>query len=404
MIHWVRTGHLGQYATLAPVVALLIWVGALGAQDESAGPAVDGLRSVELPESVAWATDVRWFGEDVLLLGVLEGGVYSWRIGEDEAQREVRLFGTAYRVPGRPDYGRLGGARSGSIAFGNGLFGVYLHEPTGIRLLKDVELVGDIDGRGALNAAVGLSRTEDRGWEHHVAWLFDGPAVRPLLPTQNDGLAMALCYQADLSVIRFLSDDRLLVIPGAERGLFVYDRNGSLIDSLSSESFFADSGCELGDERSALMSGAPYRAAWLNRRRVIDEVVADDAGSIYFFVRSFSADQAPSSASTMTSRRGAATGGSGGAGTLADLIEQAKDGESVPIHVRTEQDLDELMTALRGAGNPLGKAVESRLEQMRDLIASRGPTGDASREASEYPPRAGSAGIWSTFVWTISVP
>ncbi len=383
-----RIDHLARYVTSSLILGLQLCASAgLCAQDELSGPAIDGLRAFELPESVARATDVRWFGEDVLLLGVMEGGVFSWRIGEDEVQREVRLFGTRYRVPGHPDYGRLGATDSDGIAFGNGLFGVFVHEPTGIRLLKDVELVGDIDRRGSLTAAVGLSRTEDRSWEHHVAWLFEGPVVRPLLPTRDDGLAMALCYQADLSVIRFLSADRLLVVPGTERGVFVYDGNGSLIDSLTSESLFADSGCEIGEEQSLLMAGAPYRAAWLNRRRVIDEVVVDGAGNIYLFVRSFAADQPPSLVASTTSRPAAATGGSGGGETVADLIKQAKNGQSVPIQVRTEQDLEELVTALRDAGEPLGEAVEKRIEQMRSLVSAGEPSVDTSREASDYPPR-----------------
>ena len=384
MIGWCRTGHLGRYVTSSLVFSLQLCASSgLRAQSDLAGPAINGLRPVELPESVARASDVRWFGEDMLLLGVVEDGVFSWRFGEEEAQREVRLFGTKYRVPGHPDYGRLGGAGSDDFAFGNGLFGVYVHESTGIRLLKDVELVGDIDRQGSLTAAVGLSRAEDRSWEHHVAWLFDGPVVRPLLPTRDHGLAMALCYQVDLSVIRFLSEDRLLVIPGTERGVFVYDRSGSLVDSLTSESFFADSGCEIGEEQSLLLRGAPFRAAWLNRRRVIDEVVVDDVGNVFLFVRSFSADQPPSVSST-TSRPAPATGGSGE--TVADLIKQAKGGESVPIQVRTEQDLEELVTALRDAGEPLGEAVENRIEQMRSLVAAREPTVDGSWEASDYPP------------------
>lgn len=393
MIDRWRTGHLGRYVTPSLVLGLQLCASAgLRAQGDLAGPAIHGLRAVELPEPVARATDVRWFGEGVLLLGVVEGGVFSWRIGEDEAQREVRLFGTKYRVPGHPDYGRLGGTGSDGFAFGNGLFGVYIHEPTGIRLLKDVELVGDIDRQRSLTATVGLSRTVDRSWEHHVAWLFDGPVVRPLLPTRDDGLAMALCYQADLSVIRFLSEDRLLVVPGAERGIFVYDRDGSLMDSLTSESFFADSGCEIGEEQSLLLGGAPYRAAWLNQRRVIDEVVADGTGNVYFFVRSFSADQPPSSLSSTTSRPAPGSAGLGSVEGVADQIKRAKDGQSAPIQVRTEQDLEELVTALRDAGEPLGEAIEKRIEQMRSLVAAREPAPDISGEASDYPPRG--RGCW----------
>ena len=88
-------------------------------------------------------------------------------------------------------------------------------------------------------------------------------------------------------MIRFISEDRLLVIPGAEPGVFVYDREGAFHDSLDAETFFAEGGCDVEANewgRSPLFD-AYVRAEWLGQRRVIDEVVADGAGNVYFFVR-----------------------------------------------------------------------------------------------------------------------
>ena len=128
------------------------------------------------------------------------------------------------------------------------------------------------------------------GWAPYAAWLIaDGGVLstRGLLPTRDGGRGLELCRDAELSVIRFVSEDRLLVIPGAETGVFVYDLDGALHDSLDAATFLAETGCDIEPNewgRSPL-NDAYARADWLGPRRIIDEVVADGAGNVYVFVR-----------------------------------------------------------------------------------------------------------------------
>ncbi len=88
-------------------------------------------------------------------------------------------------------------------------------------------------------------------------------------------------------MIRFIAADRLLVIPGAEAGVFVYDHEGVLHESLDTETFLAEAGCdvEANEWGRSPLSDAYARADWLGPRRIIDEVVADGEGNVYFFVR-----------------------------------------------------------------------------------------------------------------------
>jgi len=224
-----------------------------------------------------------------LLLGVDGDGIFSWRIGDDRANLDITLSeGTASTFQG---YGRVGGASSGGTAFAGGLFGVYLKTEAGIAPLKPVEIVGDLDRRGNLTAAVGLSR-KDGGYrrgamEDHVAWLFEDGQEEPvkLLPTRDEGQRMGRCWESQTYVIRFIADDRVLIVPDGEPGVFVYDTSGELVESLDSFDFTADAGCALTEEQSLLMGEAAYRLALLGKRRLVDEVVADDAGNVYFFVR-----------------------------------------------------------------------------------------------------------------------
>ena len=274
------------FAVLRASVLTVCFSTTLGAQ----GPSLERLEpSLVLPENLTLATDVRWLNDGIVLLGVEGRGVYSWRLGEDEGEPRVSLAATDGYHRGFESYSRVGGASAGRVVFAGGLFGVYEQgrEDGGVSTLKPIEIVGDVDRRGLLTAAVGLSRTEDGSWEDHIAWLFrDGESEpRKLLPTRDGGESMGHCWHAEVSAIRFISDERVLVVPGLEPGVFVYDLSGSLVEALTSETFSADTGCGLEPERGFMLGQAAFTIGWMAGRRLIDEVVADGSGNVYFFVR-----------------------------------------------------------------------------------------------------------------------
>ena len=245
------------------------------------------LRPIALPETLALTADLRWLDEGRLLLGVEGGGVYLWRIGDQEGVLEASVTGAGGYHRGFESYSRVGGSSSGSVAFAGGVFGVYLKGEGDLDTLKAIEIVGDVDRRGDRTAVVGLSRDENGGWEDHTAWLFKDGDSEPqrLLPTRDDGEAMGRCWHVGVSVIRLISDERVLVVPGLEPGVFVYDRSGQLLESLGADTFGADAGCGLEEGKRSMLGKAAFRIGWLARRRVIDELLADGSGNIYFFVR-----------------------------------------------------------------------------------------------------------------------
>lgn len=250
-------------------------------------PTFERLEPVVLPKPLALTADLRWLGQDQLRLGVEEGGVFSWRIGDDQGLLAASLAGADGYHRGFESYSRVAGGSTGSVAFAGGVFGVYLKSGRRFDTLKAIEIVGDVDRRGDLTAVVGLSRSEDGGWEDHIAWLFkdEEPEPRNLLPTRDGGETMGHCWHAEVSVIRFISDERILVVPGLEPGVFVYDRSGELVESLGTDTFTADAGCGLEPEKGFMLGDAAFTVGWLARRRVIDEALADGSGNIYFFVR-----------------------------------------------------------------------------------------------------------------------
>ena len=295
-----RRSDLPAIVVLCAMAALAAVPGTLGAQESGNGPRLERLERLDLPDDIARASDVRWLEDDEFLLGVIGRGLYSWSIGDEAGQLRVALEepeAETYEIGDRTvvnsnrderDYGRLAVSPDG-MAFTDLFSGIHLATEDGVDSLADLEHVGDLDRRGSLTAAVGLVRRDTDGWADHAAWLIrDGePAARGLMPTRDGGHGLEWCNDAELSVIRFVSEDRLLVIPGAEPGVFVYDREGVFHDSLDAETFFAEDGCdvEVNQWGRSPLSDAYARADWLGPRRIIDEVVADGEGNVYFFVR-----------------------------------------------------------------------------------------------------------------------
>ncbi len=266
---------LGVLAVAGPVVLVA----------DSGGPALDGLAPLELPEEVANASDLRWSEDGVLLLGVDDHGVYSWRVGADHAELFVTLAGSPLSAMGRnQNYSRLGGFSAGALAVSSFADGVLRHEEGEFSYSKAVSLVGDVDRRHGRTAIVGVNRGEDGDWEDRLAWLIrDDGTVRGLLPRRTESSHWSLAKY--LGVVRVLSEERVLVIPGLEPGVFLYDGSGRLRDTLGTEAFFAESPWRITPEQDRLLIEKAWRAAWLSQHRVVDEAVADDRGNIFFFVR-----------------------------------------------------------------------------------------------------------------------
>ena len=200
-------------------------------------PALEDLRALYPPDAVSGAADVRWQTDGSLLFGLRHDGIYSWRPGANHADAVATLSGTTHRRAGRyGNYSRLGGGPTSNLVFAGDLFGLYRQRDGRITALKaNVEIVGDLDHRNGTVVAVGLARQPkpspgpDDVWEPYIAWLIDAEGgVRGLLPTRDGGAALDSCYPVELSVSRFVADDLILVIPGAEPGAFLYGTDGML--------------------------------------------------------------------------------------------------------------------------------------------------------------------------------
>ena len=309
----LKTTFLGAL-TLCAVVATQ----SAGAQGSGfLPPVLEDLRPLDLPDEIASAADVRWQTGGSLLVGLRQDGIHSWRPGALGSELLVTLAGTTFRRAGRyGNYSRLGGGSSGNLVFAGDLFGVYQQRGERIMALKaNLEIVGDLDHRNGWTIAVGLSRQPEPSpgpediWEPYVAWLFDAEGgARGLLPTRDGGAALDSCYPVELSLGRFVADDLVLVIPGAEPGAFLYGTDGMLRGTVDTGAFSANRP-DCGPKQKPLLYKEEHRAAWLNRHRVIDEVGANGEGDVFFFVRHVEAGEPTASESTNGSRAPAVAGG-----------------------------------------------------------------------------------------------
>lgn len=352
-------------------------------------PMLEDLRPLDTPREIAAAADVRWQADGSLLVGLSQDAIHSWRPGTPESRPVVTLAGTTYRRAARyGNYSRLGGGNLGALVFAGDLFGVYRQRSGRIEALKaNLEIVGDLDHQGGWTVAVGLSRLPELSsegtngvWEPYIAWLFDAEGgVRGLVPTRDGGAALDSCYPVELSVSRFVADDLVLVVPGAEPGAFLYGRDGLLRGVVDLEALSA-SRPECGPREKALLYEEEFRTAWLTRHRIIDEVAANGEGDVFFFVRHM--ENAPLAAADSQGANG------GGASSIALSTSSAAKASVCwdIVHARVE-DLGESSIARCAVGSDLEDArLRVDLSGDRAILLIRGATRLASGGATRSRP------------------
>lgn len=295
-------------------------------------PVLEEIRPLNPPSELAEAQDTRWQADGNLLVGLRRDSIRAWTPGTSETRLVATLAGTTHRRAAKyGNYSRLGGGATDGLVFAGDLFGVYRQRGGTITALKaNLEIVGDLDHQAGWTVAVGLARRLEPSpspegiWEPYVAWLIDAEGgVRGPLPTRDGGVAMDACYPVELSVSRFVADDVALVIPGAEPGAFLYGMDGMLRGAVDLRELSATRP-DCGPKEKPRLYEEEFRTAWLSRHRVIDEVVANGQGDVFFFVRHVDESGPPA----------------GGAGVCWDVVrarvEDLSPASSAPCAVRSD--------------------------------------------------------------------
>lgn len=277
------------------------------ADDRSAVPGLHVLATYEVAGEPSTATDVRWASDHSVYLARLWDGV-------DEVSLAAGLPRVRQLVPSREildqkSFSRLA-ASDGFLAFA-GLAEKVNWRPLTRRADGTVRFdnkpmgdVEDLDLSGDRLLVLGALAPEgpDRRFSPDGAVAFLGTtredgsqSFRPVLfdPAGSGAPHLGNCVTASLGAARFLPDGSFFIAPGFQPGAHLFSREGVEVRTWNTSLLGLDADADCAtmtrETRNDVLLGHPEsRALWLNRHRVIDEVLPLPSGP-GVVVRSFTA-------------------------------------------------------------------------------------------------------------------
>ncbi len=267
----------------AAAVAVVLIAG-LGFAEPSGTPEMKILSDRPLPSSIEIVSDLRWASADSLFLAAGKSGGLRLRFEPDWGKPEAVVpagpsLWVAARTGVSPKYVVMG-APAHSLA--------WRKLPAGELKAAPLDTIVDLDVFDSRLLALG-ARKDERGRfspDGAIAWIGSldkdladlkpvhfsaaGPGARP----------MDACGAFETGGVRFLGDGTFIVVPGVEPGVYLYDSAGRLLRSWETRNVGLDAECGLSDEQLMQMSASlEARAAWINQRRVLDDVIALPQGA-----------------------------------------------------------------------------------------------------------------------------
>ena len=155
-------------------------------------------------------------------------------------------------------------------------------------------LVMDVDVQGDRIVVLGADTDDTGTWaaDGGLAWIgtMEGEKLELSLLALSDkgrgSQSVARCHFLESGAVRFLPDGSILVVPGVESGVYLYDRRARLIRTWQTEPLGILDDCPFDAEQTSQMAGDPAaRWAWLNRFRTVEDIVPA-AGEPALLVRS----------------------------------------------------------------------------------------------------------------------
>lgn len=246
-----------------------------------APPAAAPVPLIERELTLARPTDIRWADGGHVLITDLEQGIARFGIADLEPAEWLpewpagQGIGTRYMYLGRSE--RF--LATGDLAFGLRWRGTAVDDAI---VSQPIEYIADLDVHGDRLLLAGLRRDTNAtlGADGAFAWLapLPGGALRPILPFTNRG-AVENCAGFNVATVRFLRDGSFVIVPGAEPGIYLYDAEGRLQRNFDVEPLHLLSECQMSREEQSLVSRQPEaRQRWINRRRIVDDVIELSSG------------------------------------------------------------------------------------------------------------------------------
>lgn len=287
--------HCGLLAVAAFVTAVQL-PAASGPAKSAPEPCFGPLTSVPLPESLAWARDIRFLGDQEVLISAYGAGLVRLRLDRPGEAPKIE-------IPQGPPHTAAGsagsiGASEQYLAIGGSHFAVgWQARKAGGSWIEDYfEFTQDIDVQGERIALLGLRRGDDRrAYDQDGAYLWLGSlaapnleSLRPLAFSSDRGSArrMDACGPVGVGAVRFLEDSSIVAIPLAEPGVALFRPDGRLTRTWSNEEFGLDEGCDVTEEMLHRLSMDPQQQRkWINDRRVVEDILPLSGSAFAILVR-----------------------------------------------------------------------------------------------------------------------
>ena len=264
------------------VAVLLLWaVPWATAEDTPKRTEIVITQDIELPAQVRWAWDVRWSGEHSVYVVACKFGTYEIDLKNPQAKPTTIIPGLRdggywfarylalsddYLVVSAPVYDLIWKGRTNE-----GLTGMYA-----------MSEILDIDSSGNQLLVLGVKRDESYQYapDGAIAWLGSLEKnledLQPLLYSADGpgASSMVTCGYFGQGKVRSLPDGTLVVVPGVEPGVYLYDSGGKLKGVIQTENLGFDTDCPLTVEEAGELKGKfELSSAWINRRRLLDEIL-----------------------------------------------------------------------------------------------------------------------------------
>lgn len=238
----------------------------------------------EYPTALDAAIDVRWAGDDSILIADMHRGVGQATLAAGD-QLSISWLPEWSQPTGpglRPEHLAISGDR---IAAGDMAFMLRWHARHGKESGQmTMEYIADLDLSGDQLLVSGLRRDQagDMGMDGAMAWLGSLSAgetgLKPVLPFKDQN-EIRRCAGFGLGAVRFFGDGSFIVVPGTEPGIFLFGHDGHMRRTWPTDVMGIEATCGLSQEQAVMLAGNPVaRQQWVNRRPMIDEVISTPDG------------------------------------------------------------------------------------------------------------------------------
>jgi hypothetical protein len=252
----------------------------------SPAPALHILSDTVLGEAFRLAKDVRWASDHSVVLALIKSGVVEYNLDGKTPPKQLIPGASA---PGGFRYSDKVAFSSRYVAAGDWLQSVTWRPlDSAVRKEEAFDCLHNLDVGGSRFAVVGVRRDTQGKFSPDgvIAWIGsldkDLTDLKPLLYDAGGPGApnLGACCAFSLGATRFLADGSLVVVPGVQPGIYRFDTQGKLLQTVDTVALGINTDCAgIGKERMAPMARDPsLRMAWINDRRTVDEVLPLPAG------------------------------------------------------------------------------------------------------------------------------